>query len=301
MKVNSNVPKVHKIPVEMRMLTFDEDENARRLSISSSADPIDHKRVQSQESFDTDGPTVYHNFNKSENVFKPFRQQADNKLPNASRDNKKNTDMISPKKDDQSDHNSFFMTQVDIISFKHSTIINNSTNLVELFKGDQEETPLKSNRSFALNSNEYDQVQNSKPTQGQNVNNKHKNYEILFEIENEDKIKVPKDIGGSVRVLKQMLDNPMVLREPKKETEKPLVAPRTTLTNNKPSQQTKSATKSSNKLNEMNEILDSLRQRQTFSESNLRDTLMNTENKKEYEKAKVLFEKVKIKHSTYKS
>ncbi len=112
MKVDSNVPKVHKIPVEMRMLTFDEDETSRRLSISSSTDPID-KRAQSQESFDTDGPTVYHNLNKSENVYKPFRQQTDNKLPNAFRESKNNnTEILSPKKDNQSDHNSFFMTQV---------------------------------------------------------------------------------------------------------------------------------------------------------------------------------------------
>jgi len=158
---------------------------------------------------------------------------------------------------------------------------------------------LKTNRSFTSDSNEYEKTQNNNSAQDSNLNknsnanNKYKNYEILFEIENEDKIKVPKDIGGSVRALKQMLDKPMVLREPKKETEKPQVAPRTTLTNNKPSQQTTSAnTKNSNKMNEMNEILDSLRQRQTFSESNLRETLMNTENKKEYERAKVLFEKV---------
>jgi len=112
MKVDSNVPKVHKIPVEMRMLTFDEDESSRRLSISSSAEPND-KRAQSQESFDTDGPTAYHNLNKSDNVYKPFRQQTDNKLPNAFRESKKNLEVPSPKKDDQSDHNSFFMTQVN--------------------------------------------------------------------------------------------------------------------------------------------------------------------------------------------
>jgi len=38
-------------------------------------------------------------------------------------------------------------------------------------------------------------------------------YDLLMNIENEEEIRVPRDVQGSVRVLKQMLSNPLVFRD----------------------------------------------------------------------------------------
>ena len=46
------------------------------------------------------------------------------------------------------------------------------------------------------------------------------------------------------------------------------------------------------KLNQINEILDTLRERKTISETNLTEALAKIEKKKEYERAKNLLEKV---------
>ena len=46
------------------------------------------------------------------------------------------------------------------------------------------------------------------------------------------------------------------------------------------------------KLDHINEILDTLREKKTFSEINLKDALAKAENRKEYEKAKTLLDKV---------
>jgi hypothetical protein len=43
----------------------------------------------------------------------------------------------------------------------------------------------------------------------------------LFNIENEDEIKIPKSLGASVRALKHMLDHPLILRDPLLELDRP--------------------------------------------------------------------------------
>ena len=48
------------------------------------------------------------------------------------------------------------------------------------------------------------------------------------------------------------------------------------------------------KLNQINEILDTLRERKTISETNLTEALAKIEKKKEYDQAKSLLEKVKF-------
>ncbi len=53
---------------------------------------------------------------------------------------------------------------------------------------------------------------------GAGVGERLESYELLMNIENEDEIRVPKDVSGSVRVLKQMLGNPLVFREADRRT-----------------------------------------------------------------------------------
>jgi hypothetical protein len=55
---------------------------------------------------------------------------------------------------------------------------------------------------------------------GAGVGERLESYELLMNIENEDEIRVPKDVSGSVRALKQMLGNPLVFREPCREADR---------------------------------------------------------------------------------
>lgn len=112
---------------------------------------------------------------------------------------------------------------------------------------------------------------------------------MLLQIENEDQIKVPKDIGASVRALKQMLDHPLIFREPCKELEKPQVALRTSLSKEK---HVNNKIITQPKLAQVTEILDNLKERKTISEVNLTDALLKVENTKDFERAKRLLEKV---------
>lgn len=48
--------------------------------------------------------------------------------------------------------------------------------------------------------------------------NKYEIYKELLEIENENEIKVPKDLNGSIRALKHSLDNPVIIRPPYKDS-----------------------------------------------------------------------------------
>ena len=132
------------------------------------------------------------------------------------KDSDDETEMPQGTTDKSKDYSSFFMTQVDQ---DEATLEVKKPPSQKKTADTTAETTKKSNAkkenalSASVDNIEKDPI--------------FKNYEILLHIENEDQIKVPKDLGGSVRALKQMLTNPLVFRDPCVDLDKPQVPVRT--------------------------------------------------------------------------
>lgn len=159
--VESSVPKVSKVPIETRMLTYyqdllSSDDMADRSNLSSaeSVNNSLNKKRTSDDSFDSGG-------HAKNDIFKPFKQD---KILNSFREESQTVfeayEENSKQDSNNNDYNSFFMTQGDqdeSISFKRTT------------KGEKETRKEFLPQNFQSNS-----------------------YDLLCNIENEDQIKVPK-------------------------------------------------------------------------------------------------------------
>ncbi len=161
-------------------------------------------------------------------------------------------------------------------------------------KVDQEDT---SNQHTAthhsdqkLKKKQQNQKQNRQTdSEPSSASERYKNYELLLHIENEHEIKVPKDVGGSVRVLKQMLNNPLVYREPCFELDKKQNPYKTLIkTAPKPVPRTK---QTHPRVQQVNEVLDEMKERTHVTEMNLNDALASSD-KATKECSKRLFDQV---------
>lgn len=116
-------------------------------------------------------------------------------------------------------------------------------------------------------------------------------YEVLFDIENEEKIQVPNDMGSCVRALRHLLDHPIIYRDACYELDKPQNAyvPKKKYV---PTE----APQSKPRIEELNKIIDELRTRTNVSESHLNSAL-NSKNKKENRLAKKLLDEVQKKYN----
>lgn len=259
--VDSTVPKVPKMPIELKMLTYYQDsgDQHNKRSNVSSADSNDRNMnslMSSEESLDTVG----------HNLFKPFKQdKVLDSFKNENENNLKNFD-------------SFFMTQIDQ---------DENVEIINIENPKDNSTKSKNKPKKQISENPLSKSKNN----DQSV----KNYDILYNIENEEELAVPKDFRGSIRALKQMLDNPLVFRDPNNQLDKPQVPFRTTLKD-----KAEKPEKSNTKINQINEILDSLKEKKTVSEMNLADALKKIDDKNQYEKAKNLFDKAQRKYEEVK-
>lgn len=117
------VPKIPKLPVEMRMLTYynetsNELNNASKLSnFSSSRDSANEnsffKRKTSADSLPNE--SFVHTNLKNDNVYKPFKHDKANtkESQNGSKENEYDEEIVADKEENKSkNYNSFFMTQV---------------------------------------------------------------------------------------------------------------------------------------------------------------------------------------------
>lgn len=134
------------------------------------------------------------------------------------------------------------------------------------------------------------QQQQSVPS---SANERYKNYELLLHIENEHEIKIPKDVSGSVRVLKQMLNNPLVFREPCRELDKKQAPYRSLSSKQQPvlAQQSKQSRHMQPKVQQVNGALDEMKDRSHVTEMNLVEALASAD-KTTAECSKRLFDQV---------
>ena len=212
------------MPVEMRMLTYYQDPNEANISKVSNFS----SRESNDNSFfkrKTSADSSYESTNlKNDNVYKPFKQEQKSKeYHDASQSNENDNDHNddfennSEKENNKTEtnqdknYNSFFMTQV----YQEETVSRSEIRL-------KSTKPIVSPRIKSADTCRSLAVLNK-------IDNHYKEYEILFNIENEERIKVPKDISGSVRALKQMLDHPLIFRDSVKELDKPQALYRTIL------------------------------------------------------------------------
>lgn len=284
--IEDQVPKIPKMPVEMRMLTYytDSDSDSRRTHLSSNSTSSNF-----EESF-VNSNNKYNKSNSSgdskNHVYKPFKPtQESNKQPRDSEESYDNeydetTDYYDCQTNQTNDknYNSFFMTQVD-----------------------QEEALQTQKRVNETKPVIKKQVSTSSLTSlssaGSSRSERFHNYELLLHIENEHEIKVPKDVSGSVRVLKQMLNNPLVFREPCRELDKKQNAYKS-MTKNTPKVPVKSKHLQP-KLTQVNEIVDEIRDRKHVVETSLiealssRDDAAHEESKRLFCEAQDKYDKIK--------
>ena len=177
--VDTLVPKVPKMPVELKMLTYynqdSNDQQHQRRSNLSSADSND-RNLNNKLTSDDVSDTVGHNNFKNENVYKPFKQD---KILDAFKVNNPNDDS-QENENNFKNYSSFFMTQIDQEE-------NNKLNNEEKIETKQIKQPpqIKSRK----NANQRHLRQRSSIDLGND-----QNYEILFNIENEDQLDVPKGL-----------------------------------------------------------------------------------------------------------
>lgn len=161
---------------------------------------------------------------------------------------------------------------------------------------DQEEASNQPTTSEARSHEHKQKPKKKQPQQQQSApssaNERYKNYELLLHIENEHEIKIPKDVSGSVRVLKQMLSNPLVFREPCRELDKKQAPYRSMSTKQTgPQQQPKQSKNLQPKVQQVNEALDDMRERSHVTEMNLIEALASAD-KTTTECSKRLFDQV---------
>lgn len=106
------------------------------------------------------------------------------------------------------------------------------------------------------------------------------------------------DIGASVRALKQILDHPTIVRDPVKDLNKPQAPLRKNVKidklPNKPIQTVP------NKLTQVNQVLDTLKDRKNIKETNLTDAIKINESNQEYLRAKRMLDKAQKKYEQIK-
>jgi hypothetical protein len=281
--VDTNVPKIPKMPIDMRMLTYyhealeDNNEGSDRSNLSS-ADSVNSRLnkfiTASPDSIDTVGhrnQQTNNNNNNSNNVdhvFKPFKKEKSREDQQFENDDEATATAAAAaaaaKATADKDFNSFFMTQID-----------------------QDETNTNYKDSDAT---QHESLQQKAPAAQSSASNP---YEFLFNIENEDKIKVPKDIGANVRALKHMLDHPLILREPANELDKPQAPYRTIVKERKQRPaDPKSTAIAQPRVTLINDILDTIKERKTVKETSMAQALASNEDRKENLEARKLFDKV---------
>ncbi|CAF0977868.1 unnamed protein product [Brachionus calyciflorus] len=267
--VETAIPKVSKVPIETKMLTYyqellnDQSITDRSNLSSASSVSINSKKKTSDDSFDSGGHI-------KNDMFKPFKQ--DKILSSFTEESQYAHDKTEEAT--AKDFNSFFMTQ-----------------------GADEEAILNLKK---INSEKNEQIVSdiTKIESSPRIDSRFKNYEILLNIENEDQIKVPKDIGSSVRALKQILDHPTIIRDPMKDLTKQQVPLRKSVKIEKlPNRPINPTT---NKLTQVNEVLDSLRERKNIKETNLTDAIIKNENDQEFLRAKKMLDKAQKKYEQIK-
>jgi hypothetical protein len=173
--VDTLVPKVPKVPIELKMLTYynqdSSDQLHQRRSNLSSADSND-RNLNDKVTPDDASDTVGHSNFKYENVYKPFKQD---KILDAFKVNNSDDDNSKENENNFKNYSSFFMTQIDQDD-------NNRIN--------QEKIETKPIKQPQIKNKPRDQKhlrQRSSIDLG-----KEQSYEILFNIENEDQLDVPK-------------------------------------------------------------------------------------------------------------
>jgi hypothetical protein len=173
--VDTIVPKVPKMPIALKMLTYyNQDLNdlqqQRRSNLSSaqSNDRNLNDKVTSDDASDTVGHSIF----KNENVYKPFKQDKILDAFKVNNDSQENENNLK-------NYNSFFMTQIDQEDNHHNININKNEEI--------ETIPIK--QPYIKSKSKYNnQRQRSSIDLGRND----QSYEILFNIENEDQLDVPK-------------------------------------------------------------------------------------------------------------
>ncbi|RNA10971.1 X-ray radiation resistance-associated 1-like [Brachionus plicatilis] len=156
-------------------------------------------------------------------------------------------------------------------------------------QGDQEEAANSEDKGLKKN--------DQKEQQSSRVESRFKNYEILLNIENEDKIKVPKDLGASVRALKQLLEHPTTIRDPVEDLSKTQIPIRKNIKFDKLTK--KPLNEPTNKLTQINQVLDDLREQNATIETNLIDMVYNEKNP-EFFRAKKMLDRAQKKYDQIK-
>ncbi len=216
------MPKIPKMPIDMRMLTYyhealeDNNEQSDRSNLSSAESVnsrLNRNMASSLDSIDTVGHKQNHQqqqqHNGTDHVFKPFKKEKSKEKSQFSDDEGDEAQADQGAKVDAAasaankDLNSFFMTQID-----------------------QDETQTNHKDSNATQDSLGQKSSKDKKESSSNAHANHP-YEFLFNIDNDEKIKIPKDIGANVRALKHMLEHPLVLRDPVSELDKPQAPYRT--------------------------------------------------------------------------
>ena len=131
-------------------------------------------------------------------------------------------------------------------------------------------------------------------------------FDMLLDIENEESIKVPRDLRGSLRELKHMLDGPHHRRNVAPPPP-PQPAVRQNMNNQwlatpyQNTQQQQQPQQDRSKLTQINEILDTLRERKTISELDLTEAINRANNNdSKFERAKLLFDNVRTQQQQMK-
>lgn len=104
-------------------------------------------------------------------------------------------------------------------------------------------------------------------------------------------------MGASVRALKHLLDHPSTIRDPIEDLTKKQMPLRKNVKNEKFSN--KSNKQTLNKLTQINQVLDSLREKNTAVETNLVDVVGNETNA-EFSRAKKMLDKAQKKYDQIK-